>query len=298
MDRLRKMEIFVTVVETGQFTRAANTMGLSKSAISHAIHDLEHYLNFKFIRRDTKGMQLTPAGQDYYEQCCRILADIQEMEAGVRNVQQDLQGHVHITAPISFGAYEIAPMVAAFSCKHPEINITLDLSNSFIDLAATGVDIGIRVSNQMSTTLRSQPLTDIEMYLCASPDFVAAHEHICDLDGLSRLNCLQYSGTSAWNLIREGRSHAFMPEGTITADSGEALREFAAAGRGVVYLPSFLTDQAFDEGRLVRFLPQYEGTTLKAHAVFAPTRHRSQRVRRLVEHIAAAFGAEDASSIK
>lgn len=295
MDRLRKMEIFVTVVETGQFTRAASTLGLSKSAVSHAISDLEHYLNFQFIRRGAKGMQLTPAGQDYYEQCCRILADIQEMESGVRNVQQVLQGSIRVTAPITFGAYKLAPIIAEFSRLHPDINITLDLTNRFIDMVAEGIDVGIRISSQKETSVSSQPLTDIKMHMCASPEFVEAHKHVTDLDGLAALNCMKYSGTATWNLLRDGRAHIFTPSGTVTSDSGEALREFAIAGRGVIYLPDFLTDRPFAGGTLVPFLPEYVGRQLHAQAVFAPTRHRSQRVRRLVEHIAAAFGVEDAS---
>lgn len=296
MDRLRKMEIFVTVVETGQFTRAASTLGLSKSAVSHAIHDLEQYLNFRFIRRDIKGMQLTPAGQDYYEQCCRILADIQEMEAGVRDVPQTLRGSVHITAPITFGAYQIAPILAEFSRLHPDINIIIDLTNRFIDMVAESVDVGIRVSSHKETSVSSQPLTDIEMYMCVSPKFASKHEDVTDLKGLATLNCMKYSGTAAWRLICDGQTHVFAPKGNITSDSGEALREFAIAGRGVVYLPDFLTDKPFAEGNLVPFLPQYKGTRLHAQAVFAPTRHRSKRVRRLVEHIAATFNADDPSS--
>ncbi|PHR92978.1 MAG: LysR family transcriptional regulator [Robiginitomaculum sp.] len=289
MDRLRKMEIFVTVVETGQFTRAASTLGLSKSAVSHAISDLETYLNFQFIRRGTKGVKLTAAGQDYYEQCCRILSDIQELEANVRDVKQVLQGSIRISAPVSFGAYILAPIIAKFSTLHPDINIQLDLTNRFIDLIEEGMDIGIRIANTVDTQLITQPLTRVQMHLCASPDYLARHEHVPDLVGLETLDCLKYSGTPTWQLIRDGQTHVFTPKGPIVSDSGEALREFAIAGKGVTYLPDFLMEAPAKAGSLVRVLPQYEGRALQAYIAFAPTRHRSQRVRRLVEYIAVAF---------
>lgn len=289
MDRLRKMEIFVAVVETGKFISAANMLSLSKSAVSHAVRDLEEYLNFQCIRRDVQGLQLTASGQDYYEQCCRILSDIKEMESSFRYDDQQLKGNIRVTAPIAFGGSELASVIAKFSILHPDVRISLDLSNGFINLIEAGMDVAIRISDRPRDSFMLRNLKTIEVCLCASPVFLAAHPKLEKVHDLLKLDCLLYSGTKEWILTQKGREYKISPVGAIVSDSGYALREFALAGCGVTYLPKFLVMRELANGSLIQVLPEYEGQKLQVHAVFAPNRHRSKRVRGFIDFLEKAF---------
>ncbi|PHR60170.1 MAG: hypothetical protein COA43_07680 [Robiginitomaculum sp.] len=283
------MEIFVAVVETGKFTSAANMLSLSKSAVSHAVRDLEEYLNFQCIRRDVQGLQLTASGHDYYEQCCRILSDIKEMETSFRYDDQQLKGNIRITAPIAFGGSQLAAVIAEFSKFHPDIRISLDLNNSIVNLIEAGMDVAIRISERPRDSFMVRNLKIIEMCMCASPIFVAEHPKIENMQDLLKVDCLMYSGTKEWGMRQGVREHKIVPVGAIVSDSGYALREFALAGCGVTYLPKFLVMRELANGSLVQVLPEYEGKKLQAHAVFAPNRHRSQRVRGFIDFLENAF---------
>lgn len=297
MDRLRRMQIFVSIVEAGQFTRAADTLGLTKSAVSHAISDLEDYLGVKLLQRNKSGIQVTEAGQNYYERCLQILSDIGDMEDSTRNVDSALSGRIKISAPTEYGIQHIVPHIAAFSEQYPAVELTLDLSDRHIDLTEEQVDVAIRVSKASSLTPLMHPLGHVTLNLCASPSYMRTKGPIKTLKALKSVNCLKYSGMNQWSLLRpSGKTVSFQPHGSIVSNNGVAIRDLAIAGSGVAYLPDFLANDALTKGELVSLnLDDVSCIKLRSYAFFPPNRHRPLRVQRFVEFLAPKIESAPAS---
>ncbi|MEP3888952.1 MAG: LysR substrate-binding domain-containing protein [Hellea sp.] len=286
MDRFRRMEIFNAVVEAGQFTRAAASLNLSKSAVSHAVTDLEKFLGLQLLTRSNRSLQLTEAGESYYEQSVRILSDLSELESVTRKSDKAVSGRIRLSAPMTYACNELAPIIAQFMDDNPSVKVELVLTETTLDLVEDGIDLAVRVGNLKDSRLISRKITTMSHIICASPDFLKRYGPLNGLDDLNRVNCLKFKYTPIWNLIRMGRDYKFTPKGRLVSNSGEGLREFAIAGQGVTFLPQFLAGPALSQGRLVRVLPDYAGRNLDVSIVRPPGRHFPLRVRRLSDLIA------------
>lgn len=288
MDKLRRMQIFKAVAEVGQFTQAAHNLRLSKSAVSQAISDLESYLGSRLISRDNRSFQLTEAGISYYARCTKILAEISELEDEMRNDDHALEGRISLTAPITYGVQVLSPILAEFLRRNPKINLSFSLSESNQDLVQGGLDMAIRIGNLRDSAMIMRSLGKTQMKLCASPKFAANSPDVKNLRDLDDLNCFRYRWTPKWIFKHQGKNVEFVPTGSVTSDSGEALMEFAIGGNGVCFLPDFICGQALKDGKLVEILPDYVGQHIAIQAVFPPNRHMPARVRRLIDFLAVA----------
>ena len=145
MDRLRRMEIFVSVVEAGQFTRAANRLSLSKSTVSQAVSDLETYLGLQLFHRDSRSLQLTESGETYFSECQRVLSEISALEDHIRGENLGMTGLIRITAPMLYGVMILEPLIVKFMNLYPDISFDLMWIEAPIDLVAEGVDVAFRL---------------------------------------------------------------------------------------------------------------------------------------------------------
>ena len=292
MDRLRRMEIFNAVVEAGQFTRAATALNLSKSAVSHAINDLEKFLGLQLLTRSNRSLQLTEAGQNYYEQSARILSDISELEHKTRKSDRDVSGRIRLSAPMTFASNELSPVISRFMDENPAVTVELVLTETVIDLVEEGIDLAVRIGGLKDSRLIARKISEISHVLCASPEYLRTQKKLTDLSALKEVNCLKFTRTPIWHLTLNGRTYKFAPKGSLVSNSGEALREFAIAGQGVAFLPEFLAEPALSDGRLKRILPQYKSQKLNVSLIRPPGRHYPLRVRRLSEAIIANYAAQ------
>lgn len=283
MDRFRRMEIFVAVVEAGQLTRAAETLHLSKSAVSHGLADLERYLGLQLLSRSNRSLQLTEAGQSYYEHCKRILADVEEVEEQVRGDDRRVSGHIRITAPDTFGSYLLTPIFAQFMEENPGVTLELNLTERQVDLIEEGFDLAFRIMATNNSQHISRKLSDVRMVTCASPSYLQKSGPLKTHKDLKHHNCLRYNRSPTWHLIKDGRSYEFTPKGTITTNSGENLRQFAIAGQGIIHLPYFLAYHAMLKKNLLRVLPDYQGRKLDGYIVRPAHRHCPARVQSLID---------------
>lgn len=289
MNRLRRMEIFRAVVDAQKFSQAAENLGLSKSAVSHAIADLEAYLGTQLINRDNRQFQLTADGERYNQQCRNILSELSAIENTYRQEKTTVDGHISITAPISFGVSRLSPILTEFLNQNPDVHLSVSLSEQNIDLVQAGLDVAIRIGHLSSSALRARRLSSVKLIMTASPDFIQNNPNIDCLKDLEKLNTLRYKWTPKWNFSRNGKKHSFSPKGSITSDSGEALLKFTVGGHGISFLPDFIVEDDLAKGNIVRFLPDYEGESIPVHAVFPPSRHRAVRITKLTEFLVDAF---------
>ena len=286
MDKFRRMKIFVAVVEAGQVTRAAQMLHLSKSAVSHALTDLEKYLDLQLLNRNNRSWQLTDAGSTFYEQCKKILTDVEMMEDRVRADSQRLSGLIRVSATDTFGCYILSPVISKFMNLHPKIVIDFTLTDRFVDLIEERVDIAFRTGPVKDNSLVGHKIGATKMKIYASPDYLDRHGTPETHLDIKNHKCLKYTRSPKWRLIRGGRRIEFVPKAHLLTDSGESLREFCIRGQGLAFLPTMLAEFAVKKGRLVGVLNDYDPVKMPIHALRVGDNHAPTRVIKLLDFVA------------
>lgn len=298
MDRLQAMKVFVGVVESGSFARAAEQSRLSTTAVSRLVADLERHLGVRLLQRTTRRLNLTDPGAQYFERCRRILADVDEAETQAAGADAQLRGPLRLSLPHSFGLRYVAPLLPAFCARHPDLRLEVTFSDRIVDLVEEGVDLAVRITRQVDPLLVARPLTPVRLVACAAPEYLARRGEPREPGELRRHDCLTYSyasGGDTWRFQHEGSEVAVPVKGRLRANSGEMLRLAALAGLGVALEPTFLVGEDLRAGHLRRILPEYELDSALAQVVYLPGIRGSARVRALTEYLREALGSDEPS---
>lgn len=294
MGQLEDMQAFVRVVEAGSLSRAADQLGVAKSAVSRRLGDLERRLGTTLLNRTTRRSSLTEAGRLFYEKSLRIIDDVAEMNAMTASREALLTGTLHLAAPLSFGLEHLTPALDEFTHRHPDLTLHVDFSDRQIDLVEEGFDLAFRIADLQDSNLKARRITPVRLMLCASPDYLQEHgvpENHADLLHHQALLYDHSGSTLPWRLVGpDGRLHALKPGSKIIANNGSFLRDMAIAGHGILLSPTFITWEALARKELVPVLPGYTSPALHAYAVYPQTRYLSQRARLLIDFLVERFG--------
>ncbi len=293
MDRLVSMSVFVTVVEQGNFTAAAEQLQLSRASASKHIAALENCLGGRLLNRTTRRISLTEAGQAYYERCKQILEDVAEAECVVTGFSSEPRGLLRINAPMSFGTKQFASIVANFCKVHPAIDVELSLNDRIVDVIEEGYDLSIRITQLKDSSLIARKLAPCRLALCASPDYLETHGRPVEPDDLNRHTCLHYAyseGGKNWVLSGPDGEHRIRIRPKLTANNGEVLYTAARQGLGIVLLPTFIVGDAIRAGDLEAILPAYPPIEINIYAVYASRQHLSAKVRAFIDFAAKQIG--------
>jgi DNA-binding transcriptional LysR family regulator len=294
MGQLEDMQAFVRVVEAGSLSRAADQLGVAKSAVSRRLGDLERRLGTTLLNRTTRRSSLTEAGRLFYERSSRIIDDVAEMNAMTASNEALLSGTLHLSAPLSFGLEHLTPALDEFTHRYPDLTLHVDFSDRQIDLVEEGFDLAFRIAELRDSNLKARRITPIRLLLCASPDYLRAHgvpESHADLLHHQAL-LYDHSGSAfPWRLVGpDGSLHKLKPGSKVIANNGGFLRDMAIAGHGILLSPTFITWEALARKELVPVLPGYTSPALHAYAVYPQTRYLSQRARLLIDFLVERFG--------
>lgn len=295
MDRFQAVRAFAKVVELGSFARAADRLSASTSAVSRQVADLEAHLDVRLLNRTTRKLSLTEAGQAFYERSVQLLADLEEAESSVRAAAVSPQGTLRLTCGVSFGARYLAPAIAVFGARHPQLLFDLDLSDRVVDLVEEGFDLAIRIGTVGRQGLVSRRIGWTHAVCCASPAYLSRRGTPASPEDLAQHECLTYTHApvpNTWSFTsRDGQSHSVRIVPRHRANNGRMLAELAVAGMGVVFEPDFIVAPEVDAGRLVLLLPDYEPARGPISAVYPSRRHLSAKVRGFVDFLAERFAA-------
>jgi len=295
MDSLGEMQVFVRVVHAGSFSAAARDLGLSPSAVSKQIGRLEDRLGARLINRTTRQLSLTEVGGAFYARAERILTDVAEAEQAVSHLHGAPRGLLRISAPISFGRLHVAPLLASFLAKNPEVTIDLSVNDRFIDLVEEGIDLAVRVGDLADSTLIARRLSSNRRLVCAAPSYIEKHGMPRHPGDLARHNCLTYTYRAQrrlWTFTGAGgMAESVTVGGDIETNFVEVLHAAVVEGHGVALLPLWLIGEDFCAGRVVELLPQWRVPDSAIHAVYPHSRHLSPKVRAFVDHLADHLGA-------
>jgi DNA-binding transcriptional LysR family regulator len=296
MDRLAAMRAFVQVVEAGSFVRAAERLGASTSSTSRLIADLEMHLGARLLNRTTRRLSLTETGQAYYERCVQLLADLDEAEAAAGAAAAAPSGRLRLTCPYNLLAQPIAPALAEFGRRHPQVTFDVTVADRVIDLVDEGFDLAVRIGAPGGEQLVARRLGSTQLVACAVPGYLAqrgAPQAPADLARHSALTYAYVASPFQWRLVdAEGRPHDVRVGGPLHANSGELLVAAAVAGMGIVFEPDFVVGPYLARGELRRVLPDCAGPKLEVWAVYPSRRHLSAKVRTFVAYLAEVFAAD------
>ena len=284
------MLVFSRVVEEGSFSAAARKLGLSKASVSREISALEQRLGAQLLRRTTRRMSLTEVGDVFHERCQRVVEAAKEAESSVSQLQEAPRGAIRLAVPMSFGHLQIAPRLPRFLERYPNIRVDVDATDRIVDLVYERVDLSIRIGRPREQSYVQRKLCPIRLLMCASPEYLERRGPPQTPDDLSGHVCLNYSGqAAAWRFSTGERIKA---AGPLTVNNGDALRQAALVGHGIVYLPSFLVADDVRSGRLTPLLTRHTNLETNLLAVYPESRHISPKVRAMIDWLVEELGPE------
>jgi DNA-binding transcriptional LysR family regulator len=296
MDRLAAIEAFVRVAECGSFSQAAQRLHSSKSVVSRQVGALEAELGARLIHRTTRALTLTEAGRSYFERATRILADLDEANASVGQLQSAPRGQLRVNAPMSFGFLHLASAVPDFLNRYGDVELELIMNDRFVDLVEEGFDVAVRIGKLEDSSLVARRLAPMRRTVCAAPSYLQRRGIPDSPEDLKSHECLCYSNvgmTQEWRFVRpDGRPWPIEVHGRLHANNGDALRVAALQGFGLAVLPRFLTGRDVQSGALVSVLEPFMPQDSAVYAVYPHARHLSPKVRAFVDFLAERFGPD------
>lgn len=282
MNRWEGLDEFVAVAECGQFTAAAERLGLSSSQVSRQIARLEERLHTRLFYRTTRKVALTEAGQTFLQHCQRLQDAREEALNAIGDLGSEPKGLLRMTCAVAYGERFIVPLVTAFAARHPRLSVDIELSNRTLDLVQDGFDIAIRLGRLQDSRMLATRLAPRRMYLCASPDYLQRYGRPHSLSELARHNCLVGS-SDIWTFQLDGREASQRIQGNWRCNSGQAVLDAALGGLGLCQLPDYYVLEHLRSGALVSLLDNHQPPNTAVWALYPQQRHLSPKVRQLID---------------
>src|SRR5256714_3531270 len=289
------MRVFSQVVETGSFSAAAARLGLSATAASRHVAELEAHLQTRLLNRTTRRVSLTESGRAFYERAVQLLADLSEAEQEAQRAAVVPRGTIRLTTSVNFGVRHVAPAIAEFLERYPDVRFDVSLSDRVVDLVEEGLDLAIRIGAPVADNLVARKLGETRMVPCASPGYLAKHAAPKTPEDLAHHNCFTYEYVSprhVWRFRdRSGAERAVRVAGRLHSNNGDLLAEVAARGTGIVFEPAFIVGPEVRAGRLVPLLQDFVPPPVPIYALYPSRKHLSAKVRRFVEFLIERFSS-------
>ncbi|TXT37105.1 MAG: LysR family transcriptional regulator [Comamonadaceae bacterium] len=293
MSTFKQLETFVAVAARGGLSAAAKFEGVAPAIIGRRLDALEERLGVKLLVRTTRRVSLTHEGSAFLEDCQRLLADLANAEASVSAGGIKASGHLSLTAPAGFGRRHVAPLVPRFRELHPEVTVSLSLSDRVVDLAAEGFDCAVRVGELPDSSLVSVRLADNRRLCVATPKYLRQHGTPVHPHDLAKFDCLTMSSEAS-----QSRGWAFSlpqkdgvevihlkPGGPMSCSDGEVLFDWCCAGYGIAWRSLWEVQAELDSGALVSVLDNFAAPPNGIYAVFPQRKHLPLRVRLWVDYL-------------
>lgn len=304
MDYLQSIRTFVWIADLGSYSRAAETLNISKSVATRLVISLEKHLNTRLMDRNTRSLSLTEQGEAYLERVRPILRDLERAEQLLAAQTTRPKGALRIAAPVTFGLHDLSPLLGAYSKRYPDVALDVRLLDRPINLIDERFDVGVLMSGQIvGDNLVRQPLTTTRMTPCAAPAYLRKHgepTHPADLaEHAGLLLSCEHGGEQYEFSGPGGAVQAFLTT-AARANSLIMLRELAVLGMGVAILPGHMIADDLAHGRLVRLLNDYRLAPIEMQLAYPRLNHLPATVRTFVDHCIACMGAarEDAPEIR
>ena len=284
MDRVTCMEAFVRVADAGSFAEAARRWGRSKAVVSKYVGQLEGHLGLRLLHRTTRSVSLTDAGRAHYERTQQVLTLLSESEAQLRADHVAPRGLLRVTAPPGFLSKFRTVVINEFLARFPAVELEIDLTHRMVDLVEERIDVAIRLTRPVDSSLIARKLAPAPLILVASPDYLARRGTPSDASELRDHDCLvdtNFRFQNRWPV----QGSVVEVSGPVRGNSPILVRNLALDGLGITMTPAMLVDDRLEDGSLVEVLPGSVDTDWSVYAVTSQRRHLPARARVFLEHL-------------
>lgn len=289
MAKLKQIESFASVATRGSLTAAARSEGVAPAVIGRRIDALEERLGVKLLVRTTRKITLTHEGSAFLEDCQRVLADLVNAEASVSAGGVKASGYLRVTAPAGFGRRFVAPLVPRFVAEHPDVKVSLNLSDRVVDIVNESFDCAVRVGDLPDSSLISLRLADNRRLCVATPGYLQRAGTPRHPSELSRHDCLVLSSDASqsrgWAFTIDGTVTHWRPSGRVDCTDGQVLHDWCRAGLGIAWRSTWEVESEIKAGQLVTVLDDFCAPPNGIYAVFAQRKHLPLRVRLWIDFL-------------
>lgn len=293
LNDLSNLRIFVAVVEGRSFTEAGRRLRIVPSTVSKHIAALETRIRGQLIIRSTQQLSVTELGRSFYEQCVNILQEVENAENLLGAYQAEPQGLLRVTAATVLATRHLTPILNSFLDRYPKVKLDLALTTVAEDLVADGIDVAIRISNNLDPNLVAVKLAPNIRVFCASPEYLAREGRPASVEDLTRHNCLvmrNVTQSAAWPMkLEDGSFKNIVVSGNFVTNNGDMLRQALLSGRGIGHLARFMVHDHIESGELVELFPESRTIASHIYVVFPKRRNLPLKTRAFVDHLRAEF---------
>ncbi|WP_050577294.1 LysR family transcriptional regulator [Pseudomonas cremoricolorata] len=291
MDRLTAMRVFVSVVDLGSQSAAAEQLQLSRPVVSRYLAELEDWVGARLMQRTTRRLSLTAAGQETLPRCRQLLELAGELHDAVRRPDDAPRGTLRISVSSSFGQAQLIDAVVEYAQRYPAVKVELQMLDRTVDLVEERIDLAIRSCHVLDPNLIARPLALCRSVVCASPAYLKAHGTPLQVEDLALHNCLThtYFSNADWHFEVEREAVQVAVKGNISCNEAISLQKAAVLGAGIALLPAYLAAPALGSGELVGLLPQAKPRELMLNAVYTSRRHMPATLRSMLDFLVERF---------
>ncbi|WP_044872771.1 LysR family transcriptional regulator [Pseudomonas sp. LFM046] len=287
MDRLLSIEAFVRVAETGNFAKAAQQLGVTRSVISHRIQQLEDYISAPLFHRSTRHVRLSEVGETYYKECADMVASFNSLTEQMRDLRAKPTGKLRIQMLPGFALGHFGGLLAEFTERYPDIEVDVIVNDRVVDPIEEGFDVAFQMFPPMAESLIERKLFSVRRLFCASPEYLERHaapEVPADLQAHKVALYEGYPSRNRWVFNGDEQVELNLT-GQVRSNSVHLLRDYAITGACVVCLPTLVASDDLLEGRLVPVLTDYSLTAFNFSAVYPATQRQALKVRTLIDFL-------------
>lgn len=266
------MQVFVRVVETGSFSKAAAELGTTQPTATKAVAQAERRLGARLLHRSTRGVAPTEAGLLYYERCKNVVREADEADAVVRGGQGGGSGSLRINSSVAFGRRVLVPLVLRYMQQHPQLQVDLSFDDRYVNLVEQGVDLAVRMGRLADSSLGARWLGRNPWMLAAAPAYLQARGTPAAPEQLAGHDCLVYSsvqGDARWDFVAPGGGErSVLVRGPLRSNNLSAVLAACRAGMGLAVLPWYVAHASVADGSVVQLLADHALPSQEVHAVF------------------------------
>lgn len=297
MDRFDAMQAFARVVETGSFTKAADTLHMSKTSVTQLVQQLEARLRVRLLNRTTRKVNVTADGAAYYERVIRLLADMDDAETSLSAASAVPRGRLRVDVPSPLASIILIPALPAFHQRYPEIQLDLGVSDRYVDLIGDNVDCVVRGGTSSDQSLVAKHLGDLQIGVYASPGYLAragVPAHPSELATHSIVSFLGARSRKAFaGIMQRGEERiGLLGRPALAVDDGNAYLAAGLAGLGILWLPQYMAKTHRASGALVPLFEDWQLDPMPLYLAYPPNRHVSAKLRVFIDWVVELMGEQ------
>ncbi|EPW3171010.1 LysR family transcriptional regulator [Providencia stuartii] len=287
MDRLTAVQVFISIVEHGSMSAAADKLDMSRAMVTRYLAEMEQWAGVRLLNRTTRRLSLTSAGEGVYQQALKLNALSLTLPVQQQHDATQLTGLVRISCAQSIASQALSVAITEFLQHYPNMAIDLSITNKVVNLIEDRIDLAIRITNQLEPSLIAKPLSTCHSVICAAPSFFKDKKIPTKPEDLAPLECLTYNffGRSLWRFEKDGEPFSVLVGGRLSADESVFLAQAALNGAGIAMQPYLSVKKYLESGELLQLLPDYVPQPLGIYAVYASRQNMPTTLRAVLDFL-------------